>query len=204
MEYQNTTGIQLHLITGHKLLYYQQNAEISTAICNDLDGHIFSRASLVIESIDHVTSVPGNAMIGITVLVNNLPDSFLEREKLSGSKITQISPESFQLRRLRDSPRVEGHRSPTLSEIEFVSGEHLFHEINEVAVNGLGERDALHHLFKRPSLSCRRLEGGFSIWNTAHIVSWTHFPKLEVPNNAWAAEALVERLPGELKIVNLV
>lgn len=196
------TGIQIHLVTGHKRMFYQEDLELVAKICNDLDGRIFSRASLIIDSALDVTAIPGTAMLGITILTDPLPPAFYEAEKASKTVITQISQEAFQLRRLQDMSKVEGRRSPILCELEFVSGEHLFLEFSEIALSGMGERNALNHLFTRPSLSCRRLDGGFSIWSTSHIVSWSLYPKLEVPANAWPAEAIVEHVPGEAKSIN--
>jgi len=197
------TGIQLHLTTGNKRMFYQEDAELVAKICSDLDGQIFSRANLVIESLEGVTSFPGSALIGITILTDPLPTSFFEREAFSKINVRQISQESFLVKRPQVLSSVEGTRGLTLSDLEFISGEHIFLEMSAVAVSGMRERDALHHLFSNPSLCCRRLDGGFSIWNTAHIVSWAHYPKLEVPANAWAAESLAEAVPGQAKVLHL-
>ncbi len=188
------TGIQFHLVTGDKRMFYQEDADVVDGICKDLDGHVFARESLIIEGADDVIAIPGRALIGITILTDPLPSSFLEKERLSRTVTTQISRETYQFRRLQAMSKVEGQRSPTLSELVFINGEHLFLEFSEIASSRLGERDALHHLFSHPALSCRRLEGGFCIWNTGHIVSWSHYPKLEVPRNAWPAEFLTNQL----------
>ena len=184
-------------------MFYQEDQDLVGKICEGADGQIFSRASLIIESVDGVTSFPGNALIGITILTEPLPHSFLEHEASSKINIRQISQESFLVRRPQAISSIEGARGFTLSEIEFVSGEHLFLEASAVAQSGMRERNTLHHLFSNPSLWCRRLEGGFSIWNTAHIVSWSHFPKLEVPANSWRAETLTEPVVGQAKIVHV-
>ena len=192
MPSSNPTVIQIHLTTGRKHLFYQANSGLIQNICDDLEGQVFKRPSLNIESINHVTTFPGQAMIGITILADPIPDCFYERERLTKAIVTQISAEAFQLRRLKYIAKVEGERGKTISELEFVSGERLYLEFNEVAGNSIDERNLMHHLFSNPSLCCRRLEGGFSIWNTAQIVSWSHYPKLEVPVNAWQAESLAE------------
>lgn len=192
-------GIQLHLTTGRKHWFYQENAELVATILGDLDGHIFSRNSLVINGEDEVSSFPGSALLGITVLTHSLPGCFLEKEKLSKTVVTQISLETFQSGRLQLIAKYEGIRGKLLSEIEFVSGERLYLEFSEIAVSAMDERSVMHNLFSRPSLSCRRLEGGFSIWNTSHIVSWSHYPKLDAPENAWAAETLTEPITGAAK-----
>ncbi len=190
------TGIQLHLTTGRKHWFYQENAALVATILSDLDGHVFTRDSLFINGVDEVSSFPGQALIGITVLTSPLPASFLEQEKLSGTVVTQISLETFQYSRLQLISKYEDIQSALLSEIEFVSGERLYLEFRESAASTMDESSAMHHLFLRPSLSCRRPEGGFSIWNTAQIVSWSHYPKLDAPGNAWPAETLTEPISG--------
>ena len=198
------TGIQLHLITGRKHMFYQENPDLVAIICADLDGQIFTRESLIIDSADDTTAFPGNALIGITILTDPIPESYLEREKTSKTIVNQISQETFQFRRLQLMAKIEGQRGFLLSELEFASGERLFLESSEIAANAMGERAALNHLFSKPSLSCRRLDCGFSIWNTAHIVSWSHYPKLEVPGNAWPAEILPETVLADAKVVKLL
>jgi hypothetical protein len=198
------TGIQLHLSTGRKHWFYQENADLVANICSDLDGQIFTRASLIIDGAEDVTAFPGQALIGITILTDPLPETFFERERLARTVVTQISQETFQYRRLQLLSKLEGYRSTLLSELEFTSGERLFLQFSEVAVNGMGERNVLNHLFSRPSLSCRRLEGGFSIWNTSHIVSWSHYPKLEAPGNAWPASTFSESDARDAKTVKML
>jgi hypothetical protein len=198
------TGIQLHLITGNKRMFYQENAELVAKICNDLDGQIFARASLIIDGPDDVTAFPGHAIVGITILTDPLPACFYEKESASKTVITQITFETFQYKRLQLHAKVEGERGTVLSELEFANGEHLFLEFSEIAVSGLDERKTLHNLFTRPSLSCRRLEVGFSIWNTSHIVSWSLYPKLEVPGNAWPAGVFTEAEHSEAHFVHML
>jgi hypothetical protein len=198
------TGIQLHLTTGRKHWFYQENAELVGTIMDDLDGNVFSKESLVIDGADEVSSFPGSALIGITILTDVLPESFLEKEKLSKTVVTQISLETFQYSRLQLISKYEGMRGALLSEIEFVSGERLYLEFSEVARNAMGERSVMHHLFSRPSISSRRPEGGFSIWNTAHIVSWSHYPKLDAPGDSWPAETLTEPITGAAKTVKML
>lgn len=183
-------GIQVHLLTGRKHMFYQEDPQLVEAIAQNLSGQIFSRPSLIIDGRDGSMSFPGHAIVGITVVSDPLPESFLKREQASNVVVTQISAETFHIQRLRLKATLEGVQSALLSEIEFVGGERLYLEFCELGVSGLQERSALGHLFSSPSISCRRADNGFSIWNTAHIVSWSNFPKREVPSNAWPAESI--------------
>lgn len=186
------TGVQLQLVTGRRYMFYQEDLTLATSICNDLDNQIFSRPSLIVDSVEEVTAFPGHALLSITILVEELPESFFAKERLSKTVTTQITLEEFESRRRQNIAKEEGKRGAVVSELEFVNGERLYLEFSEIAASAMGERNALHHLFSHPSLWCRRLGGGFTIWNTAHIVSWSHHPKLEVPANAWLAELLPE------------
>lgn len=195
------TGIQIHLSTGRKHLYYQRDPVLVSEICDDVEGNIFSRSSLIIDSEDDVVSFQGDAVIGITILTSPLPDSFYKLEAASKSVVMQISQETFHFRRLQILSHIEGTNGVVLSELQFTSGESLYLEINEVVGSSMAERSTLHRLFERPSISCRRLDGGFGIWNTKHIVSWSHYPKLEAPKNAWPVESIAEQFPGKVRIV---
>ncbi len=186
------TGVQLQLVTGRRYMFYQEDPTLATSICNDLDNQIFSRPSLIVDSVEEVTAFPGHALLSITILVEMLPESFFAKERLSKTVTTQITLEEFESRRRQNIAKEEGKRGAVVSELEFVNGERLYLEFSEIAASAMGERNALYHLFSHPSLWCRRLGGGFTIWNTAHIVSWSHHPKLDVPGNAWQAELLPE------------
>lgn len=186
----NPTSIQLHLITGRKAMFYLEDAVKASEICEELDGHVFTKGSLIIEGLDTVAAFSGSALVGITVLTSGLPKSFEDREAMMRTVVTQLSEPSFQQRKDFCKDKVQGERSCVVSELEFVTGEHLYLEFNEIAVGDMGERSVLTNLFTRPSIFCRTLEGGFGVFNTAHIVSWSHHPKLDVPTNAWYAESL--------------
>ena len=165
-------GIQLHLVSGNKRMFYQEDTDLIAKICDDIDGHVFSRASIIIESALDVIAVPGDALIGISVMTDPLPEFYFKMEQTSKTMVTQISEETFLLGAIGSScQKSSDKKGSSLSELEFVSGEHLFLELAEIAESALSERFALHHLFNHPSLFCRRLEGGFSIWNTKKIVS---------------------------------
>jgi hypothetical protein len=171
-------------------LFFQQDATLVADIFRDLDAQLFGRASLIIEGIDDIMAFPGSALIGISVIANQIPPAFIAHEVRSQTVVTQISDESFHYRRLKGVPKIEGQRGDILSEIEFVSGERLYLEFSEVAATAIEERAFLNNQFARTAIACRRPDGGVSIWNTSHIVSWSHYPKLHVPTNAWDAELL--------------
>ena len=187
MESPKPLTIHIHLINGVTRVFRQDNPELIAVICNDLDGKLFSQSTLIIDSPDEAIAFSGQALMGISILTDQIPNSISMRETMSRTRVTQITKESFLELRRQNVPKVEGIRSNILSEIVFTSGEHIYLESSEIAIGGLGERAEMHHLFTNPSLACRKLGGGFTLWNTAHIVSWSHSPKLEAPGNSWSA-----------------
>ena len=192
MENLNPLTIQVHLINGQTRTFRQDNPDLVTAICNDLDGRIFTQSTLIIEGEDEAVTFSGHALIGLSILSDLTPGFITLRESMAKTVVTQITAENFLQLRHENKPKVEGIRSNILSEIVFVSGDQLYLEFSEVAIGGMGERAEMHHLFTNPSLACRRLGGGFSLWNTAQIASWSHSPKLEAPGESWQATEVTE------------
>ncbi|MEQ1934903.1 MAG: hypothetical protein ABL962_13670 [Fimbriimonadaceae bacterium] len=195
----NPTSIQLHLITRRKPIYYQDDARLVAKIFEELDGHIFT-GSLLIDGDNDVNAIAAQSLIGVTIKSEVLPKSLTDRVATMRAVTTQITWEDFQRRRETPMEKVVGERCCVLSELEFVTGELLFLEFNEVALGAMGERSVLQHLFSRPSLFCRTLEGGYSVWNTAHIVSWSHYPKLDTPPSAWSAKSVARPAPTHLPL----
>lgn len=187
MESLKPLTIHIHLVTGVTRVFRQENPEFIAVICNDLDGKLFSQSTLIIDSADEAIAFSGQALMGVSILTDQIPNSISMRETMSRTRVTQITKENFIELRGQKIPKVEGIRSNILSEIVLTSGQHIYLESSEIAIGGMGERAEMHHLFANPSLACRKLGGGFTIWNTAHIVSWSHSPKLEAPGNSWSA-----------------
>jgi hypothetical protein len=204
MENLQPITIHLHLINGLTRVFYQDDPELIATICNDLDGRVFTQPNLIIESKENAVAFAGHTLMGISILTDQIPNSISMRENMSRTVVTQITEENFLQLGHQDRPKVEGRRSNILSEIVFVSGEHLYLEFSEVAIGGMGERAEMHNLFTNPSLACHRLGGGFSLWNTAQMVSWSHSPKLATPGNSWSAEEVAEPTDLPAKIYSML
>ena len=192
MENLQPITIHLHLTSGLKRVFHQDNPRLIATIFDEFDGRLFTQPTLIIESRDSVTAFSSHSLIGISILTDQVPNSLSLREGRSKTVVTEITQENYLQLRHQNIPKVEGIRSNILSEIVFVSGQHLYLEFSEIAIGGMGERAELHHQFSNPSLACRRLGGGFSLWNTAQIVSWSHSPKLESPDTSWNLEENAE------------
>lgn len=195
--------IHLHLTSGRKHIFTQSDLGFAKKICDEIDGSIFSKQCLIIEGKDEVAAFPGHAVMGITVYSDPLPDSFLKQEMLAKTTAAQVTHEVYNERHSHTISPQEGERSIVLSEVEFSNGARLFLEFSEVTALSIDERSTMHHLFTHPALLCR-VPGGFSIWNTAQMVSWSHYPKLHIPIDSWVADSVPKDLTEDLKNVRFV
>ena len=186
------TEIHLHLTSGQKRAFYQENVSLIKTIFDDLHFHIFARTSQIIVGNNEAYAFPGTALIGISFQTTLFPGSFIDRETVTGTVIRQIEKESFLRKRSMAFSFQEGAMNSIISEVEFSTGKRIYLEASEIIESPIDTRSNMHHLFKNPCLFCRRLQGGFSIWNTAQIVSWTHYPALNLPNHSWQAELMPE------------
>lgn len=77
----------------------------------------------------------------------------------------------------------------TVVEIEFTSGHCLWVEAHvPQASSHIEERHLLHTIFSLPTLMCRTLSDGVSLWNVAQVVICCLSPELDAPANAWMGE----------------
>ena len=180
--------IHLHLVSGRTHIYSQNDLNLARKICDAIDGSIFNKPSIIIESDNDMNTFPGTALLGISVYSEPLPDSYLKHELGTNTTVRKISHAQYQESYGQIAEKSEGQRELVLSEVEFVNGARIYLEINEIAAFSADERSAMHHLFSHPALICRVI-GGFSIWNIAHIVSWSHYPKMNVPIDSWVADS---------------
>ena len=195
--------VHLHLTSGRKHIFTQSDLGFAKKICDDINASIFKEQSIVVEGKDEIYAFSGHALIGITVYTDPLPDSYLKHEMLTRSTVMQITHEMHRERHEQTISTHEGERCLVLSEVEFCNGARLYLEFNEVTALSIDERSTMHHLFTHPALMCR-VNGGFSIWSTSHMCSWTHYPKLHIPLNSWVADAAPRDLLEDLQNVKFL
>ena len=160
--------------------------------------------TLIIENGLNAVAFAGHGLLGISIVTDQMPKAISMRESTLRTYVRQISKEDYNLILHRNLPKEEGLRSNIVSEIAFVNGQQIYLEFSEIAIGGMGERAEMHHLFTNPSLACRRLGGGFSLWNTSQIMSWSHSPKLESPGTTWKAIEVAEALELPPKVFSLL
>ena len=185
--------IRLYLANGQRHRYFQEGVSLVANIFDDSDVDIFTRSSLIYNGERNVTEYAGQDVVGLSVFARWPNEYFFARERSLGVIVKDIGIESGTVGRSneaesklvlkpKDVSRIE-KRSPRInSEIEFVSGVRLFLEFTQMVEQGISEPTVLNYIFSHPSLCCRRLGGGLSIWNTAHIISWEHGPQIAKPS----------------------
>lgn len=201
--------IRLHLCNGERHTYYQDGLTLAPSIVDDSDREIFHRAGLIHDGEKLILDYHGQDVFGITVLAMWPYETFFERERLLGIVVKEIGygatskgePEWNQ------SGTGLGQNSSRMlkifTEIEFSTGTKLFLEFTQVAEEGISEELVLNHIFSHPSLCCRRIGGGLSIWNTEHIVSWSNFPRLVVGSESEHLSEICDTLRSSVPILQV-
>lgn len=192
MSTQPYLELHLHLSNGRTHEWQQNDPQLAQSIIGQLTPKVFAQPSLILYGESCVTAYPGAALIGVSVIMAELPEELLHligTPASNSSSFWEITEDEYSAKQRVVQPITEGEPFLMLSEIELSSGRRLYIENHvEAAVSASQERQILHHIFAHPTLACRRLDGGLSLWNRAHFVSFSFCPKPTVPANAWPAE----------------
>lgn len=182
--------IRLHLCSGQKHTYHHEGISLHHGIHDDLDPDIFRRQNLIQDESKVVSHYPGKEVIGVMIRPTWPFDFFFERERSLGIIVTEIGSESTNRtphdvvqeaqQQVRAAKPILDRRTSIFTELEFDSGIKVFLEFSQFPEKGIDELAVINHIFSHSSLSCRRLGGGISIWNTDHILQWTNYPQLDV------------------------
>jgi hypothetical protein len=180
--------MQLHLTSGNTHTFTQNDPASVRQILRQVGPQIFSQPSLVLYGPSQVKAYPGSALVGLSLQLDPRLDPWLQRD--ASLFIHEITQEEYRAKQRTDKP-VNGQKMVSLfTEAEMTSGRRLWFEVEvPPAADGFGERQMLHHVFTLPSVVCRGLHGGLSLWNRAQMVSCCFSANLHVPANAWPAEA---------------
>ncbi|BDI28771.1 hypothetical protein CCAX7_008220 [Capsulimonas corticalis] len=185
----NSPKLELHLYlkNGDTHKFVQHDPELIRQTLSQINHKVFAQPALLIHGDDVATAYPGSALNGIGVVIDPVPEELLRLDP--HGLMEQISEEDYQFERRRAAPIIEGRPFVMLSEIGFSSGLKLWLKahVSEAAM-GLQERQMLHNTFAPPTVVCRRMGGGVSIWNRAQMLSYSFSPKPKTPTNAWPAE----------------
>lgn len=186
--------LHLHLSNGHTHEFIQDNQELAAQVIGQITPKVFTQPSLILSGESEVVAYPGSALLGLSVLMEEIPDELFQLVGIPSGNVSsfwEITEDEYQAKRRVVQPIVEGEPFLMVSEIELSSGQRLWIE-NHVthAISAMQERQVLHNIFAQPILACRRPDGGISLWNRAHFVSFSFCPKPTVPSNAWPAERM--------------
>lgn len=184
--------LHLHLVNGNTRKFAQNDPEAVEQILGQMNQTIFSQPTLVVHGHHVATTYRTSALIGISLLMDPLPESLLRlthKLRHGVGEIQEISEAQYNARLHEMKSTVAGQPAVRLNEIEFVSGHRIWLEVSiESAVNDMQERQLVKHAFEGPTLVSRRIDSGVSIWNRAQMVSYSFTPKPEVPMPALPAE----------------
>lgn len=194
MTSQPLLELHLHLVNGSTHKFMQHNPQVVEQILPQLNPRIFTQPTLVLFGQNTVNTYPSSALIGISLIMEPLPESLLRLTRdpaLGVVDMQELAVADYQAKKRVAQPIVAGQPAVSLHEIEFVSGHRLWVEVSiQAAANKMEERQLVKHAFEGPNLVCRRLGGGLSIWNRAQMVSYSFSPKPEVPMLALPVEAM--------------
>ncbi len=194
------TVLELHFVNGQKQTFCHNTSDVASRICLDFSNDLFRNTHFIVEGSQDVTVVTGQFLLGITVIVTPLPESCLAQEQKAQAVAVQMSKASYESKRLA-CQGLDELSIPILTDVLLASSEHVYFEFLELDRGGPGDRYRIHDLFSEASLSTRNIEGGFSLWNTAHFVSWSHFPKLELEPSVVVSQLKVPNNAVELRIL---
>ena len=196
----SATSIRLHLTSGLRHTYHRVGLSLVANIFDDSDGDIFTRPGLIFDGEKVLDEYSGDDIIGVTVMAKWPYEHFFERERSLGIMAVELNSKPSFSDGCSEETRAGSHSRPRVAtigerrrkiytEIEFLGGKKLRVEFSQLVEPGINESAVVNHIFSHSSLTCRRIEGGLSIWNTDRIVSWTNFPQVEVHS---ASKALKE------------
>lgn len=181
--------MELYLTSGNTHTFTQDDPAAVRQILHQLGPKVFAQPSLVLYGASRVMAYPGSALVGLRLRMESQVDPWLLRD--ASPFIHEITQEEYLDKQRQGNP-LGGLNKPLslFTEAEMVSGRRLWFEVEvPPAADGFGERQMLHHVFTLPSIVCRGLGGGLSLWNRAQMVSCCFSADLHVPVNAWPAEA---------------
>jgi hypothetical protein len=194
--------ILFHFADGSTRQFAQGDLSETQSIFDSLHrGKLFTQPSLVISSEQSVTAIAPALItrLDMAVAEDDMPEWLLNFDADAPQvQKWEVDPEQFQdFVQLQQNNLLSGENEPQIvfEEIRLVGGACCFIEVHlpgnafEMSGEGsLGQRRHLHSAFTASHYACRRLGGGICILNPAQIVSYTFYPGLEPPSNAWRAE----------------
>ena len=188
--------IQLHLANGRTHRFAQNDSELAQRVLDQVEVNVFSRETLVIYGEQVVHAYSGQAVVGISLIMDPLPDTlfhFVELPAGHADRIVEITEEEYQVGCQYAKPLVEGLPGAVFHEAEMISGQRFWTASHVAqAVSGWNERSIVHHAFSGPVLGYLRRGGGVTLWNRAQLASYTFSPKPDVPVSSWPAARLPE------------
>ena len=186
--------LHLHFVNGNTHKFVQNDPQLAQQVLQQINFKIFTEPSLVIFGQNQVVTYPGSALVGISLIVETVPEELLHlmpNPAVGLEDTREITEHDYQAKQREMQPIVEGQPFVLVQQVELTTGHRFWLEHHvRAAVSKMQERHILHNVFSQPAIMYNRLDGGISIWHRAKIVSASFCPKPEVPTNAWPAESV--------------
>lgn len=166
--------LHLHLHDGTTRTFVQNDKKLVRQIVPQIGPCLFSQPALLLYGQDQVTAFPGSALVGVSLLMDPMPDELLQLEPFPCFEITH---EDYQAARQAAKGIAEEDRSFMAGAIEMDTGRHFWIAVPVSQTRwGFAERQMLHTLLSLPCIICRRVGGGISLWNRSQIRSCSFSP----------------------------
>lgn len=176
--------ISLHLSNGRTHRFVQNDPSLAQQTIEQIGPKIFSRPSLIISGSHRSSAYAAASLLGVSL--QGVPEESLESARPVAQEITEAD---YLAKQPGMAPAVPGEPLVSVVEIEFSSGHRLWLELHVAqASSPMKGRHLLNNIFSLPTLVCRNLDGGLSLWNVGQMVSSCLTPELDAPTNAWLAE----------------
>ena len=190
----------IHLASGTTHRFFQNDPQLVEQTVQQLNPKIFSQDVVPVHGENLLAAYPGKLLEGVSVVINPLPQKwqdFIPVHDLGIADSREITEADYLMKRGRLNPAAQPFTMLIAAEmasghrfwVEEVAGES---NPQEVVRRPSFERHIVHTIFTRPPLVCRRLGGGLSLWNRAHMVGCMLSPNPAAPTSAFPAEFVSE------------
>ncbi len=191
--------IRIHLVNGRVAEFVQTNPAAVRQILEGMQpAKVFSQSHLIIAGKYSLTAYSSRTITAVELIMDGYPDwptppPVEELRLTSEEEFWKHFEAEKDQKFIREQERKVGKPITGYLELELVSGERFFVEIQSRVLPKLDQRHIISQMFSAPVLWARRPEGGVTLVNPDNIVRFTFNPgPPHAPKNAWPAHHKVQ------------
>ena len=198
--HNSSLEIHIHLTDGTVSRFVFEDAAAAGALLSSIQpNRIFTTPEVIIGSSHSMTMIQSASIDCIDFITQGYPGwPFAPKVR----DAVEITAESFHKARLNGTTHglrsenlgLEGEFFDACVELVLSGGKRLFHALAMTSdpQSPVDRGLSLSHIFSRTVFVARRLQGGATVVNPAHVIQATFFPGTsETPPNAWLARHIV-------------